>query len=137
MILLKKKTKVILDTNFLMIPGDKGVDIFTEIEKLIHEPYELCIIDKSVAELEVIADKNGRKKEGFSAKLGLILLKQKNLKILNSSSGEYADRAIVDYAEKNPEKVVIATQDKNLRDELKKLPVRVIQLRQEKYLVLG
>ena len=29
--LFKKKTKVILDTNFLFIPGDVGVDVFSKI----------------------------------------------------------------------------------------------------------
>ena len=69
--------------------------------------------------------------------MGLILLKQKNLKTLASSSEEYADKAILAFAAKNPEKTIVATQDKALREKLKSISVRVIQLRQEKYLVLG
>jgi uncharacterized protein len=135
--LFKKKTQVILDTNFLLIPGEKGVDVFSEIDRILSEPYELCVLDKTLAELEKIVANSAKKKEGFNAKLGIVLLKQKNLKILTSFSEEYADKAIVEYAEKNPEGVVVATQDKGLRDKLKRIPVRVIQLRQEKYLVLG
>jgi rRNA-processing protein FCF1 len=135
--LFKKKTQIILDTNFLLIPGSMGIDIFSEIERIISEPYELCVLDKTVEELDKIVQNSPKKKEGFSAKLGIILLKQKNLKTLNSFSEEYADRAIVEYAAKTPEKVIVATQDKDLREKLKKIQVRVIQLRQEKYLVLG
>jgi uncharacterized protein len=135
--LFKKKTQVILDTNFLLIPGEKGVDIFSEIERILSEPFELCVIDKTIAELDKIVEKSAKRREGFNAKLGIILLKQKNLKTLKSFSEEYADKAIIDYATKNAEKVIVATQDKELREQLKKIPVRVIQLRQEKYLVLG
>ncbi len=135
--IFNKKTQIILDTNFLLIPGDKGVDIFSEIERIMSEPYELCVLDKTVEELNSLVEKSSKKKEGFNAKLGIILLKQKNLKTLKSFSGEYADRAIFDYAEKNSEKVIVATQDKGLKDRLEKIPVRIIQLRQEKYLVLG
>jgi uncharacterized protein len=135
--LFKKKTQVILDTNFLLIPGEKGVDIFSEIERILSEPYELCVIDKTVGELDKIVEKSAQRKEGFNAKLGIILLKQKNLKTLKSFSEEYADRAIVEYVRKNAEKVIVATQDKDLSEKLRKIPIRVIQLRQEKYLVLG
>jgi hypothetical protein len=135
--LFKKRTQVILDTNFLLIPGEKGIDIFSEIERILSEPYDLCVIDKTVDELDKIVEKSSKKNEGFNAKLGIILLKQKNLKTLKSFSEEYADRAIVEYAKKNAEKVIVATQDKELKEQLKKIPVRVIQLRQEKYLVLG
>lgn len=137
MMFFKKKTLVILDTNFLLIPGEKGVDIFSEMEKVLSEPYEVCVMDKTVGELDKIVQNSGRKKEGFNAKLGIVLLKQKNLKILTSSSEEYADIAILRCAEKNPENVIVATQDKGLKDRLKKIPVRVIALRQEKYLILG
>ncbi|MGV8162742.1 MAG: PIN domain-containing protein [Candidatus Nanoarchaeia archaeon] len=135
--LFMTKTKVILDTNFFLIPGDFGVDIFTEIDRLLSESYELCVLDRSIEELEKIVLKSAKRKNGFSAKLGLILLKQKNLKTLTSSSEEYADKAILAFAAKNPEKTIVATQDKELREKLKNIPVRTIQLRQEKYLVLG
>lgn len=132
-----KKTQVIFDTNFLLIPGEKGVDIFSETERILSEPYELCVLDKTEEELKKIVEVSSKKKEGFNAKLGIILLKQKNLKTLKSSSEEYADLAILEYAEKNAEKVVVATQDKKLKEKLRRIPVRVIELRQEKYLVLG
>jgi rRNA-processing protein FCF1 len=137
MLLFKTKTRVIIDTNFLMIPGEFGVDIFSEIQSLMTEPYELCVLDKSVEELNKIIEKGSRKKEGFNAKLGLILIKQKNLKTLSSSSEGYADKAIIDLAKKAPEKTVVATQDKELRLKLAEIDVRTIQLRQQKHLILG
>ncbi|PIN81422.1 nucleotide-binding protein [Candidatus Woesearchaeota archaeon CG10_big_fil_rev_8_21_14_0_10_32_9] len=134
---LNNKTKVILDTNFVLIPGELGVDIFTELHYLLSEPYDLFILDKSEEELKTIIQREGKRKSGFYAKLGLILIKQKNLKTLSSSTSKYADEALLDLAQKNPEKTIIATQDKNLRLKLKKVGARVIQLRQKKHLTLG
>jgi uncharacterized protein len=135
--IFNKKTQIILDTNFLLLPGERGIDILSELERIMTEPYEACVIDKSIEELQNIIDKSPQKKEGFSAKLAIVLIKQKNLKTVKSFSEEYADIAIVNYAQKNAKSVIVATQDKDLRDKLKKIPVRTIQLRQEKYLILG
>lgn len=133
---LKQKTKVILDTNFLMIPGELGVDVFSEVDRVVLEPYELCIVDKTMEELETLIMRYGKKKEGFIAKLGLIMAKQKGLKTLPSSKEEYVDAAILKIASKNPQKTIIATQDKQLQGELKKISTRIITLRQKKYLEL-
>ena len=135
--LFKKKTKVILDTNFLFIPGDIGVDVFSEIERIMREPYELCVMDSTIKELENLIITTAKQKQGLNAKLGLILIKQKNLKTINGSSNNYADASILEYAAKNPEKTIIATQDKDLKQKLKKIPVRIITLRQKKYLEMG
>jgi rRNA-processing protein FCF1 len=135
--IFNKKTKIILDTNFLFIPGDIGVDIFIEIDRIINEPYELCVMDSTIKELENIIFSSAKQKQGLNAKLGLILIKQKNLKTIKGSSNNYADTSILEYAAKCPEKTIIATQDKDLKQKLKKVPVRIITLRQKKYLEMG
>lgn len=133
---LKSKTKVILDTNFLIIPGELGVDIFWEIQRIMEEPYEICVLDKTYDELKTIIKKKGKKKEGLNAKLGFIMAKQKGLKTLSSSSKHYVDDALLEEARKNPGKVVIATQDKELKQKIKKIPSRFIELKQKTHLVL-
>lgn len=134
--LKKKKTIVIVDTNFLMLPGSRGIDIFSEIAKVMDEPHELCIVDKTLEELQTIILKDGKKKAGFNAKLGFILAKQKSLKTLTSSKEEYVDSAIVRIASQSPRKTIVATQDKELQGELKKLSVRIITIKQQKQLML-
>lgn len=134
---LKKKTKIILDTNFLMIPGEHGVDIFSEIQRIVNEPIEVYIIDKTIDELETLIMRHGHKKEAFNAKLGLIMAKQKGLKTLNSSKDEYVDSAILRIAKELPNSTIIATQDAELKGELKKLSVRTIALRQKSHLIMG
>ena len=52
--------KIILDTNFLMIPAQFNVDIFSEIHRICDFKYELYIIDKTIDELRVEATNNAK-----------------------------------------------------------------------------
>ena len=123
--------KVILDTNFLLIPGQFRVDIFTEIGRIMQEQYVLYIIDKSLKELNNIVI-TGKQKDRFAAKLALALAIQKNLKTLHSfGSKKSVDDIIVSKADKD---TIVATQDKALRERLKEKGAKIIGLRQQKYL---
>lgn len=125
------KKKVILDTNFLLIPGQFMVDIFTETDRLMREPFELCVIDKSLKELNQIVV-TGKQKDRFAAKLALALVIQKNLKRLHSfGSKKSVDDIIVKKADSS---TYVATQDKALRERLKEKGAKIIGLRQQKYL---
>ncbi len=125
------KKKVIIDTNFLLIPGQFRVDIFTEIGRIMQEQYVLYIIDKSLKELNNIVI-TGKQKDRFAAKLALALAIQKNLKTLHSfGSKKSVDDIIVSKADKD---TIVATQDKALRERLKEKGAKIIGLRQQKYL---
>ena len=126
-----KKKLVILDTNFLLIPGELGIDIFSEIDRIIEEPYKLCVLSSTIEELNKIMIKKGKKKEGFSAKLGYIMIKQKGLKVITTNN-TYADKDILELAKTKD--ILVATQDKELKLELKKLNKSIIVLKQKKYL---
>jgi len=127
------KKKVILDTNFLLIPGQFMVDIFSEIERIMSEPFEMCVVDKSIAELNHIVA-TGKEKDRFAAKLALALVIQKNLKTLHSfMSQKSVDDIIVSKADSS---TYVATQDKALRERLKAKGAKLIGLRQQKYLVM-
>ena len=46
------KTRVFLDTNFLMMPHSEGIDVFTEIERLLaQQDYELVTLSSVKEEL--------------------------------------------------------------------------------------
>ncbi len=65
------KSKVIIDTNGLMIPGQFGLDIFSELERL---GFDSCLVARaSVKELEKIYSQ-GRGKDKVAAKIALSLL---------------------------------------------------------------
>lgn len=121
---------IILDTNFLLIPGNKGVDIFSEIQEIADFQYELAVIDKTQIELDnIIKNQKGKYRE--AALIAKQLIKTKNLNIVHSTSEKSVDDIIVSLAQENQE-LVIATQDKGLK---KRIPGnRLIVLKQGKYL---
>jgi len=124
------KKLIILDTNFMLLPGQLLIDIFTQIEQLMEYPYELCIFDKTMKELEKII-KTGNTQDKRAAKLALLLIKQKGLKSIRSFSRKGVDDLIV---AKSGSDVIVATQDQELRKRLKEKNIKIITLKQKKYL---
>ncbi len=131
--------KVIIDTNFLLIPGRFGVDIFQEIIENANDKVEFVIFQNVVSELEKLAvsiDLNT--KEKAAAKLGLQLLKQKNLKI-EQGSNEHTDDVLLHKAleyQKQGFNSAIATVDKELISKATNRNVWVFALRQKKKVLL-
>ncbi|MBN2141833.1 DUF188 domain-containing protein [Candidatus Woesearchaeota archaeon] len=125
--------KVIIDTNFLLIPGQFKVDIFSEIDRILDVPYELCVVEKTMDELQRLI-MSLPPKDKFAAKLGKVLAEQKHLKRVGISKGrESADDDIVSFSDKN---TYVATQDAILRKRVREKGAKVIGLRQKKYLTV-
>ena len=126
--------KVILDTNFLLIPGLFKIDVFEEIKKIMNGTYDLFIIDGTIAELNKIVDTKGVKsKDKLNAKIGLELIRLKKVKKIHSNERN-VDDAIVDKADKD---TIVATSDRELKRRLRKKNIGLISLRKKQYLVLG
>ena len=125
--------QIILDTNFLLIPAQFKVDIYSEIEKLADFRYKLHILDKSITELNKIAqEQKGKVKR--DVKLVLSMIEQKirdgEISIINTSD----DDRLVDDIIVSLESYIVATQDIGLQKRLKAKKVRIISMRQKKYL---
>ncbi len=124
--------KIILDTNFLLIPPQFKVDIFSEIDRICNFNYELSIIDKTVDELKKIIKTAKKGKDKAAAKLALALLKTRKIKKIKTKEG-YVDNLILKSINKD---CILATQDVLLRKEAVKKGAKVIFLRSKKYLIL-
>jgi len=133
--------KVVLDTNFLFIPFSIGVDIFEEIDRIIEEKHEICILEGTIVELNRILDKE-RGKEKRYAKMALELIdkkkisiyippKEKSLKMTVDSKDIIVDDILLNLDDKD---MIVATQDKDLRQRLHNSGVKTIVLRNKKYL---
>jgi len=140
--------KIILDTNFLMLPAQL-FDIFSHIEILLDEPYALVVLETSLSELEKLA--KGNSKEAQAAKLGLSLITakiaenpnlwerliglvpyRKEKKILLVKAKGHVDDAIVKMADKE---TIVATLDKGLQNRLRKRGVPVITFKNKKLVI--
>lgn len=121
--------KIIIDTNFLMIPYKFIVDIFSEFNRVCNFNYKLFIFEQSIKELENIIEKQSGKNKK-AAQFALKLIKLKNIDVLKSEQKD-VDSLILDSLSKD---TIIATQDILLKKELLKKGASVIILRQKKYL---
>ena len=54
-------TKVLLDTNFLLVPIRFGVDIFTEAERALNQLVELTVSTGVLREMEALKEEAGPK----------------------------------------------------------------------------
>ena len=102
---------VVLDTNFLLIPGRKHRDVIGELQK---EGFEVITLTVVVQELEAMALKASN--TASAARIALSLIKRKGLKVARSSAG-YADEAILVYSKAHI--CSASTQDLALRRKLR------------------
>jgi len=116
--------KILFDTNFALIPFQFKIDIYSELNRIINEKYELYFLDVCIKELEKLK----------FGKAALELMKQKGVKFVSFPIYNGVDSTILEYAKKN--NAIIATQDKELKKKALKRKVRIITLRQKKYLTI-
>ncbi|MBT4823986.1 hypothetical protein HN695_05340 [Candidatus Woesearchaeota archaeon] len=140
---MPNEEKILLDTNFLMIPGNFGVDIFTEIERICHFKYKLYILDKSLDELKKLPEKARKQKTttkravNIALKLVENMVQDGKLNIIPIKTNKklisiYKDKYVDDIIKEVKNDYIIATTDKELKKHLK----RVIVLRQKSHLEL-
>ena len=126
---------VLLDTNFMMVPSQFRVDIFTELQRLCSFQYKIAVIEETVEELENIIQKQ-KGKEQKAAELALQLIREKGIQVISSQAKtktlKNADQLILALAEQG--NTVVATQDRLLRDQLRAKNIPVIVVRQKNHL---
>lgn len=117
--------KVIFDTNMLLAIHQYKIDIFSEVERIADFNYKLCILDKTVDELnKIIKEQKGKDKA--AANLALRFLDR--FEIIKTKEGN-VDDILVSLSKEN----VVATQDRELQKRLKS---RYIVIKQGRLLAL-
>jgi len=129
--------KIILDTNFLVSSVRFKVDIFSEMKRICSFNYQICVLDKIIDELKKLAE-TGKPKDRAAAKISIELIKKKKIKIIKNIAKnkrvKNVDLLILNLIKKG--NFIVATQDKELKREIRKKGVPIIVLRQKKYLKL-
>ena len=114
--------RIILDTNVLI--SKHKVDLFSEISRLCDFNYKIFILDKTIEEL---AGKS-------NSKLALALLKAKNVGIISTKKDKPVDDLLLDMAESD-NNIMVVTQDIHLKRLLKEKGIKILTIRQNKYLI--
>ena len=124
------KVKVVVDTNFLLTMA-QGVIAPSSLNDVINASYELITTDAVVKELEAIS--KGEDLLAREAGFALKLLERLGVQVLRVKAGS-ADESILTLAKElvqNGDRVVVATNDKNLRRSVRRLGVPTLYLREE------
>ncbi|HLC55032.1 MAG TPA: hypothetical protein VJJ75_00705 [Candidatus Nanoarchaeia archaeon] len=109
--------KIILDTDFLLNCLRWKIDINKEITRILDEQFEICILSNTLEELK------GKKDE----KLANAFIQR--LAIISTGNEGKFDKAILSYPGS-----YVATQDKDLKEKLKKANFGIITIRQKSHL---
>jgi len=114
--------KIILDTNFLIDCLRFRIDLKSELKG-----NELFIIDSIMPEIKKISER--KTKESTLAKMVLNLIVENKFKLLESKNRD-TDESLFLYSK---EGYAIATQDRVLKNKIKKAGGKIIYIRQKKY----
>jgi|SRR3989344_2157775 len=116
--------KIIFDTDFLLSAVKFKVDILSELNRICDFNYTVNVLDKTIEELK------GKKGE----KLALGLIKARGINIVKIEAKNTVDELLLKLGAENKE-IIVATQDRALKENLKNRRIPCITIRQKKYLM--
>ncbi|MCS7368216.1 MAG: hypothetical protein NDF57_00625 [archaeon GBS-70-058] len=122
---------VVLDTSILMLAVEHGIDLFGEISRLVPMLHKCVVLTSVYNELNNMS-KSKSNKEKLLARAALKMVSK--CEIVNFKENEGADDSILEFAKNNFRKVIVATNDAELRRKLRMLSIPVIYIRESNYL---
>jgi hypothetical protein len=125
--------RVLVDTNFLLVPIRFGVDIFAEAERALNQLVELTVSTGVLEEMGSLKEEAGPK---FQRELGFAQELASRCAVVEEEprDGETVDDHLVRLASEHG--YVVATTDSGLRRRLRGRGLRVLYLRQKRYLAV-
>ena len=124
--------RVLLDTNFLMLPLQLRIDVFGECDRLFEAKCAFLALQASLSELGAM-----KGKEKMRGRAAAALAAKKGVEIIPGEGRP--DKLILGVAVKNAgrDDFAVATQDRKLADKLKSLGAKVVGLRGKSHLELA
>ena len=122
LIILMKKT-IFLDTSFLLDILTLKIDLESELRRVCDFDYELVSYDLILKELE------GKKGENIAR----MLLEKRHIRLLKPAK---PTKSLDEIFLTLKEGAVVATNDRELKKGLKSKHIKILSIRQKKYLVL-
>lgn len=124
-------TRILVDTNFLLIPVRFKVDIFTDSSDAVNDLTEFYVSSRVLNEIRLLKEKS---KPSFVKELRLAEAYAGQCTLIEDPSDGEVDDSLVNLASR--EGMVLGTIDSELRQKARNAGVKVIYLRQRNYLVL-
>jgi rRNA-processing protein FCF1 len=124
-------SKILCDTNFLLVPLRFGVDIFYEAPEALNDLVEFYVSSRVLDEINLLKKDA---KPSFDKELLFAQKMAEQCKVLEDHSENPVDDSLVQLAKKHG--LVLGTTDSELRKKAREQCVKVVYLRQRRYLVL-
>lgn len=115
-----------------MAPGEVGVDVFEETDDLVSGDYDLVMSEPVKTELQKLS--KGRGEESRAATIALELAERNGVEVIETQRID-GDSSIIELA-RSYEEPVIATNDKNLRNQFRERSVPTLYIRTEDHVEL-
>jgi len=122
------------DTNFLLVPGQFGVDIISELNRVIDVRFRIAIPNVVLQELEII-ERKSRGKDLMAIRMAKKLAERFEVVDIGRLGEKPIDDQILEFATKN-ERIIVGTNDRGLKKRLREKGVPVVYLRSRKILEL-
>jgi rRNA-processing protein FCF1 len=130
----RREWLVIPDTNFLLVPGQFGVDIIRELERVIQARFRIVVPDVVLQELDVI-ERKSRGRDLMAVRMAKKLAERFDVVKVGRFGERPIDDQLLDFAVNN-DRVIVCTNDKGLKRRLRERGLPVVYLRSKKILEL-
>jgi len=130
----RREWLVVPDTNFLLIPGQFGVDIVRELNRILDVKFKIVVPNVVLQELDVIERKT-RGRDLLAVRMAKKLIGRFETIEIGRFGEKPIDDQIFDFAINN-ERVIVCTNDKGLKRRLRGRGIPVVYLRSKKILEL-
>ncbi len=134
MSLKKREWLVLPDTNFLLIPGQFGVDILGELDRVLDVRFRVVIPNVVLQELDVI-ERKSRGRDLMAIRMARKLADRFEKVKIGEFGRRPIDDQILEFAVSNRH-VIVCTNDRELKKRLRAVGVPVVYLRSKKILAL-
>jgi rRNA-processing protein FCF1 len=125
--------QIIIDSNILLLAAEGLFNLHLEIERLVPQKHRLVFLSSCEDELELVAEKSSK----LARKAQLAKEICSHLEIINypKENHEFVDDKILEYALNN-QPCVVATNDNELKQKLRKNKIAVIFVKTKNHLEL-
>jgi hypothetical protein len=122
---------IIFDTNFLFVTFEFNIDVIAELKRLVSSNFTLYIYEGTISELKNIERKKEKNKKFLPLIMKMLTLYK--FKIIKSNLNYIDDQILENINGKS----LIATNDKELRNKIRKQGKKVLYMRNKSYLEIG
>ncbi|GEM_PF-736962 len=121
---------VFLDADFLVFCAQSKIDYSSELRRLLNVNFKMCLLDKTLDELEVVAAKSA--KNSVAVRLVKTILSSQKIEIIQTDKRTNTDGLILI----RKDVYAVCTQDKQFKALLKARSILVLTARKAGCLVI-